>query len=518
MQNKRRFLETYPLHPLLVGLFPVVALFAANLEVTWIENVVLPGLVSMTIAMVLWGVLYIVTGAYRASALVASWFVILFFSYGYFFAFTNESIRHRYLLLTWGVLFVVGIACVYRLKKFDKKITAIANVMAVVLVAVSFFQIAAFKINAYLTEPSIADHIGSFDYGTVTRPRVLPDVYNIIVDGYAGEWSWENYYQHDISEFTEYLRRNDFYIVPKSSSNYPKTIYSLSSQLNMDYLDELLGVKESVLMLEEQRPNHPRLARLIENNRVLHFLKGEGYSTINVGAMVSITEKNRYADESINYQPAPLDSEFSMILFNTTMLKPFSERFEFIDWRRVQWKRIQYEIDALEGIASQPEPTYVFAHLEIPHDPYVFDADGSFVLEDIEKSRDVKDNYIRQTTYLNGALEKMIDRILEQSDVPPIIIVQSDHGSGLMHDAAILSKTGAERDFQLREAMRNFDAIHLSGKKSSVLPEDLTPVNLWRVLFNEYFNTKLPLLPNKNFFHINGVPGFMNVTDIVQFK
>ena len=518
MQKRDSIFEKYPLHPLLVALFPVTALLAANVYNTPVSYATTPALVSMLGVLVLWGILYLITGAYRASALAASWFFVLFFSYGYFFMLIQESIRHRYLLGLWGLFFMIGVVCAYCFKKYDKKITTIANIMAAVLVALSLGQIATYKIKMFFTEPPLSDHIAAFDYGNVAPPKKLPDIYNIIIDAYASEWSFDQFYHYDISGFTSYLRDHDFSIVPKSSSNYPKTIYSLPSQLNMDYLDQLLGVEESVLVSQDQRPNHERLTGFVENNRVLRFLKDQGYYAVHVGSMVTLTQKNRYADENFNYQPAPLGSEFEMILYNTTMLKPISELFAFIDWRKVQWIRIKREIDEIASIASRPEPVYVFAHLEVPHDPYVFDADGSYVSESLEKTRDIQDNYTRQVEYLNGALTKMIGRILEQSETPPIIVLQSDHGSGIMGDYTLLAKTGGDRDFHLRESMRNFMAILLPGKEHAVLPENLTPVNEWRVIFNQYFGTKLPLLPNKNFYQINGVPGLIDATEAVRYR
>jgi hypothetical protein len=290
----------------------------------------------------------------------------------------------------------------------------------------------------------------------------------------------------------------------------------------MDYLDQLLGVDESVLVSSlVHREAEEKLGRLIDNNRLIHFMKNQGYHTIHVGSPWTYTLTNRYADENINLQPIPFDSEFSLILYNTTVLKPVSEKIGLLDNRKLQWKRVQYEMNEMAHIASRAEPTYVFAHLDIPHWLYVFDSDGSFVPANVEHyERSEKENYIRQVQYLNSALPKMINLILEQSATPPIIVLQSDHGSASapLHDYTVLTAKGAERDFILQEGMRNFSAILLSEKEHGVLPENLTPVNVWRVILNEYFGTNLELLPNKNFFKITNVPGFIDATGVVLYE
>lgn len=509
--------ERYPLHPACAALFPVAALLAANIDKTPISQAIEPALVSVFGAFVLWGVLYLATRVYRASALAASWFLTLFFSYGYFFKLLNESVRHRYLLLLWGVVLVLGIFFSYRFRRFDRAYTVFANTVAGTLLVLSIVQIVSYKIGIALSAPPLPDHIASFNYGTAVSPSALPDMYYIIVDAYASQWSFDNFYKFDISEFTSYLHDRGFYIVPESASNYSKTVYSLSSQLNMEYLPVLLEIDERTFLLEDDpRSNEEKLARLIENNRLLHFMKDRGYYTVHVGSPWTHTITNRYADEVINYQPAPFRSEFSLILYNTTMLEAVTEWLDVLDHRKVHWKRIQHEFDELERIAARPEPTYTFAHLEIPHWPYVFEKDGSFVPASVERNREEKENYIRQVHYLNRMISKMVDRILEQSDTPPIIVLQSDHGSGVQSDYLVLEKTGAERDFQLREGLRNWSAILLPGK-TGIVPKNVTPVNVWRVILNAYFDTSLDLLPNRNFYKITDVPGFVDATAVVSY-
>ncbi|TSC63114.1 MAG: hypothetical protein G01um101448_99 [Parcubacteria group bacterium Gr01-1014_48] len=508
MQSIKYIFKKYPLHPLFVALFPVIALLAANIDKTPVSHAINPALVSMLGALVVWGVLYIMTRSYRTSALAVSWFLVLFFSYGYFYTLIGETVRHRYVLALWGLLLCGGVFYAYRPKASHRTITMIANIMAVVLVALSLLQIAAYKIRTFITDPPLSDHIAAFDYGIVTRPEVLPDIYYIIIDAYASEWSFKEFFNFDISEFTSYLTRLGFYVVPKSTSNYSKTIYSLSSQLNMEYLDTIVGLR-----YEEEK-----LGKLLENNRLIHFMNQQGYHTIHIGSPWTPTLNNRYADENINYQPVPFGTEFSLILYNTTVLETVTEAMDLLDHRKVQWKRIQHEFDELERIASRPESTYVFAHLEIPHHPYVFDTDGSFVPANIENGREEKENYVRQVRYLNTKLTRLVDHIFEESDTSPIIIIQSDHGSGITPDNGVLTLEGARRDFIFQEGMRNFSALFLPGKRHLVLSETLTPVNVVRIVLNEYFGTNLDMLPNKNFFKVTDVPGFIEATDIVQYK
>ena len=68
--------------------------------------------------------------------------------------------------------------------------------------------------------------------------------------------------------------------------------------------------------------------------------------------------------------------------------------------------------------------------------------------------------------------------------------------------------------------MRIFNAYHLPGFDTSQLYQSVTPVNSFRLILNHYFDTKFPLLPDKNYYipHLNNPYDFYEVTDIVDFN
>jgi hypothetical protein len=86
----------------------------------------------------------------------------------------------------------------------------------------------------------------------------------------------------------------------------------------------------------------------------------------------------------------------------------------------------------------------------------------------------------------------MIQDIFSQSITPPIIILQADHGPRLGTDFSNYNNTN------WREILSILNAIHFPGKKNA-LYEGITPVNTFRLLLNEYFSTKYPILPDRMF-------------------
>jgi len=75
------------------------------------------------------------------------------------------------------------------------------------------------------------------------------------------------------------------------------------------------------------------------------------------------------------------------------------------------------------------QPTFVFAHVLLPHHPYVFDADGSFLtIEELDRF-DALERYVNQVRYANDEIYRIVDELLDvPADEQPIILVQSDEG------------------------------------------------------------------------------------------
>src|SRR5579885_2670830 len=69
-----------------------------------------------------------------------------------------------------------------------------------------------------------------------------PDIYYIILDEMAGSGVLRKYLNYDDGWFRKALEERGFYVTSKSLSNYPLTRLSISSSLNMMYLDPYAGI------------------------------------------------------------------------------------------------------------------------------------------------------------------------------------------------------------------------------------------------------------------------------------
>jgi hypothetical protein len=187
-------------------------------------------------------------------------------------------------------------------------------------------------------------------------------------------------------------------------------------------------------------------------------------------------------------------------------MEPILRLFVSLSTAEAHREIIEYNFATLAELPGIPGPKFVFAHLISPHPPFVFDQAGqpldstqSFTFQDANEFpgslSEYQQQYIGQVQFVNHQLRKTIDAILDQSDVPPVIILQADHGSGLLTDLTSLEKTC------IRERFSPFVAYYLPDIGKEEIPPDISAVNLFRIVFDQYFDAELPLLESKLYFY-----------------
>ena len=344
----------------------------------------------------------------------------------------------------------------------------------------------------------------------------LPDVFYIILDGYGRSDILKTSYGFDNTPFLDFLRSRGFYVADKAMSNYSRTLLSLTSSLNMDQLDQVLG--EVNLNSVDRTPLYEQL----HHNRVFGLFRSLGYSTVAFETGYHPTELTD-ADEFLTpnyedfgqsravYAGAGLN-EFEGLFLQTTMA---TVAFDFylhdiqrrapgvIDYEYAKHRtRVLFTISSLSDIAARPSAHFVFAHIISPHPPFVFGPRGEklihqgvFSLGDgCCQGDDYVQRYVAQMQYLNGALRVEIDEILEASAGDVIIILQGDHGPAGLLD------WGEPSDAGIRDRMAILNAYHLPRAGADALYPAITPVNTFRVILDRYFGGDFDLLEDASYF------------------
>jgi hypothetical protein len=101
-----------------------------------------------------------------------------------------------------------------------------------------------------------------------------------------------------------------------------------------------------------------------------------------------------------------------------------------------------------------------------------------------------------------------VDGILSNSNQPPIIILQADHGPGANTNLFDFQDTCHLE----RSAILN--AYFFPDQGYELLDQGISPVNSFRVILNQFFGTNLALLDNFTYYSYWDDPfHFIDVTD-----
>ena len=113
-----------------------------------------------------------------------------------------------------------------------------------------------------------------------------------------------------------------------------------------------------------------------------------------------------------------------------------------------------------------------------------------------------------QLQFVNREILETLRAIISDADQTPIIILQSDHGSGSMLDWNDVSST------DVGERLSILNAYLLPGDAGSKVYNTITPVNSFRLILDEYLGESFPLLSDVSYFSPWPRPyDFTDVTD-----
>jgi hypothetical protein len=494
-----------PLHSILLAAYPALFLYAQNAaDQVQIDPLLGPLAASVAGALALLGALTLLLRDPLRAGLLTTIAAALFFSYGHVWTLIGPSLGSQWwLVAAWAALALIGLVAVWRWGggRPGMRVSGALTVLSAIAVGINVALIGAHLLGGVAIGSSrLPGPSGAVDLEQA--PDARPDIYYIVPDRYAGLEALAQTYGYDNAPFYEALEERGFYTARQSYANYVKTPFSLVSTLNMEYLDAE-QLQEEARSGEDRAPIHRRLQGHLT---VPVLLKELGYEYVQVANWWEPSRRNVDADRVYRYEG---ESEFSSVFWRTTLLRAFVPETEALhqwDWRVLR-QHSETELEALEGpIPDLGGPKFVFAHILLPHDPYVFDTDGSFMNEAQVAEQGLMESYLRQLQYLNGRLLGIVDGILAASpDEPPIIVLQADEGpfpERYRRDEWGFAWTDAtEAELEVKFGILN--AIHLPGADPTEagLHPQITPVNTFRVIFNTYFGGELPLLPDRVYAH-----------------
>lgn len=452
--------------------------------------------IATATASALYVILWLLKRAAPQAALLATVTFLGLALYGYAFKLLATSgglrlpyVRHA-LLLSAGMLLLVLIwrsRGSLRLPSLWLSLT-----MAVLFIQVTA-KLAVWAFNASHAPSHVltADVPLQSDFKTAMPSVDRPDIYYIILDGYARGDVLARNYAFDNSPFLDGLRRRGFYVADKSCANYPVTILSLSSSLNVNY--------------HQPMPNpftHQTFFEMVQSPLVGRFLQQHGYQFVHLSNNWPGACRSQIADITLGIERGHRDLR---LRFQEPGIAKFLTNQNV---RAEHLSILRYGFAKLPEAALTDGPTFTFAHFIAPHPPYVLDRHGR---DRQDADPGTRQPYIDELIGLNAEVTRIIDTIRQHSRVPPIIVIQSDHGPGFVAD-----EMGNDHEW-VQERLPILNAYLVPENIRKKLYRTITPVNTFRLLLSECCGADLPLLPDRMFItHYRNLSVVREVTDQVH--
>ena len=316
-----------------------------------------------------------------------------------------------------------------------------------------------------------------------------PDIYLIVLDGYTNAAILHELFGTTNPEFEDSLKALGFTIPKLTRSNYVQTEFSLPSLLNFAYLDRVPA--------EVGRSSTDRslLNYLVENNRLVGFLKARGYRFVFFPSeWWRGTDHSRHADREfevasgLSVRRALAGSELQKILWEHTVLGTLGSLHP------VEAEHIEQTFAGLRSLEPAGHRTFVFAHLLFPHPPFVLNERCEPEVGSYQGNPDRR--YLDQVRCANAFILELVTTLVGRPGPRPIIVLQGDHGSSMRGFNQAPSPAEVTPG-QARERFGAFGAYYLPDGGERLFADTVTIVNVFRKILSYYFGAELAPEPDR---------------------
>jgi len=492
---KLKLNSTMIIHPILFTIFPLLLITFSNLDEIIYTDVIFSFLLIMSIMLVSWFALNLFLKNKLKSGLFMSLGLVFFFSYNIFLeniasividVSTLPFSHHTYAVPLYFIMFFLGIYAIFKIKKRIKDVTALTNIIAIVLIVMLLPNVASYALEKNNDELVYND----IDYRILQEPELKdkPNIYYIIVDEYTSDEILAEIYNYDNQEFLSQLTKRGFHIPSTSYTNYSTSSLAISANLNMSYMNNFTT-----------QSGFDNRNEIYNNNQIMQILKSLDYTIITMSSEYGYPE---IADYHL-CPTAMFVNQFHSKLIDGSILQPFSKFF--VTAGDPQRERVLCKFSELSNLENSfDSPFFVFDHMMSPHPPYLFGPNGESMNSEFlsigAASWDNKSGYVNQVQFINKKIIETVDKILLESDLPPIIIIQGDHGTPTQLGGGGLRWNNNINDDSITERMSIFNAYYFPNIDSKIIHDGITPVNSFRLVLNNYLNGNYELLEDRMYF------------------
>jgi hypothetical protein len=475
-------LTVYDLYPFLFSIYPIIALCSNNLIYVNFNSIIRSLILALVLTLLMVVLLSLIMRNKEKGKLLTVVILLIFFSYGQVYdilaSAMGGALRHRFLSAIFLIAFVLIVWFILRARSIPPMVAKFLSVTSLALVIISIIPIIKFSITNAIDQ----NNVRKIEASIVQQQDLpKPDIYVIILDSYTRGDVLAKYFQFDNSPFLNQLKEMGFYVADCSTSNYPSTRYSLTSLMQGNYLQDInpdgsLTPFSHTLVIRSLRSMGYKVYSF-ENWSKGHFDLGED----------KVFSRNS-PEFGMNIMLSGLN-EFESMLMKTTLLRILVDMPQLapgLDLVHAEfsehYQQVKYALGELPNLPAMESPKFVLAHILVPHEPYIFTPNG-----DYKYTGNLIKGYTSNVAFLNNNLPAILKKIIDNSKIPPVIIIQGDHGPNMNAN-----------DPEIRHSILN--AYYVNDAAKSLLYPTISPINSFRVIFDSYFNGKLDLIPDKSYY------------------
>jgi hypothetical protein len=448
----------------------------------------------------------------RKAAVFCFWILLLTLSFGFLHDLLKKIVGINF-FSSYKFILPVIITCLIALWLFTKKrnnefkrLFLFLNILLFSFMLYELFN-GITHLFAYKKEKHLLDNRFNA-FHQAEKPTQLPDsskpdIYFLVFDALPSTAAMQQVWGFNNSPLDSFLQKENFYVAANSKSNYNLTVLSVSTTLNMDYTPPV------DLYQDETKMYFKASASLLDNS-LIRYLNETGYD-IKQYQPISFVNKDWegglfFPDMlymNYFYQTLP-GRVYRDLGWNFSQLKTkLTKKQDFSNYEK---RNTNHRNDLLQTTLliknscamNKPKPQFVYAHYQLPHDPYIFDSTGN--LKPAEKTIAYKEEeqpaaFIQQVKFANKTIQQLVALIKKTNRTNTVIIIEGDHGFRNIYGT---------KGYMIYD---NFSSFYFPDKDYQSLYSDISPVNSFRVVLNNFFDAKLPLLKDSSIFIPYTLPG-----------
>lgn len=319
------------------------------------------------------------------------------------------------------------------------------------------------------------------------QPSQPPDVFHILLDAMPSPALQRELFAMDPLPTSADLEARGFRSAPRLRSQYPFTVASMASMLNLDRIPRDAGVRAGAP--DNSRP----LKSMIDQAAVWRVFRQAGYE---IAVVTSGGPGFETMPADLRRVARPSMVEHNLLTKSLPGLMNTPRQFR---WRQ---ESVAGAFEELEVLSRRPGPLFVFCHVLAPHAPAILHEDGA--LRAVEASyrlspvpdlplAESRRRMTEQIRWVAGRAMASIDAILARPGRRAAIFLHGDHGPNEFYG-------GDSPELRCRSAFETFYAELLPDVPPEAAPVDRGLVNTYVPILEHWFGVSLEPRPTDSRF------------------